>query len=81
MEFQYLDNQITSKIAEVASKKQLKKVKATEAATWSQKLRKGLQKFGRGECRIPVRFRLVTPEAADPALIIAYAKACNKKNK
>lgn len=59
----------------MASKKQLKKVKAIETAIRSQKLCKGLQKFGRAECRIPVRLRLVTPDAADPALIIAYANA------
>ena len=55
----------------MASKKQLMKLKAIEMATWSQNLCKGLQKFGRGVCLIPVRLRLVTPDAADPALINA----------
>lgn len=55
----------------MASKKQLMKVKAIEMATWSQNLSKGLQKFGRGVCLIPVRFRFVTPDEADPALINA----------
>lgn len=64
---------MTSRTTEVASKMQLKKVKAIETVTWSQKLWRGLQKFGRAVCLIPVRFRLVTPEAADPALISAYA--------
>lgn len=36
-------------MAEVASKKQPKKVKAIETATRSQKLCKGLQKFGKAE--------------------------------
>lgn len=52
------------------------KVNAIEIATWSQKLSKALQKFGRAVCLIPVRFRFVTPDAADPALIIAHAKIC-----
>lgn len=76
---QLLDSHITSWTADMASKMQLKKVKAIEMATWSQKLCKGLQKFGRAVCRIPVRFKFVTPLAADPALIIAYANACNTK--
>lgn len=62
---------MTSCTADVASKKQLMKLKAIEMATWSQNLCKGLQKFGRGVCLIPVRFRFVTPDAADPALINA----------
>lgn len=74
---QFLDSQITSWTADVASKIQLKKVKAIEMATWLQKLCKGLQKFGRAVCRIPVRFKLVTPDAADPALINAYANTCH----
>lgn len=77
---QFLESQITSWTAEVASKKQPKIVKAIEMATWSQKLCKGLQKFGSDVCLIPVRFRLLTPEAADPALIIAYANSCNLDN-
>ncbi|MFS8000135.1 hypothetical protein Hanom_Chr12g01174801 [Helianthus anomalus] len=58
----------------MASKKQPKNANAIESATRSQKLCNGLQKLGRDECLIPVRFRLVTPEAADPPLIIANAK-------
>lgn len=57
--------------ADVASKKQLMKVKTIDMATWSQNLCKGLQKFGSAVCLIPVRFRLVTPDEADPALINA----------
>ncbi|PKI45522.1 hypothetical protein CRG98_034040 [Punica granatum] len=67
---------MTSKTADVASNMQPKKVKAIETATWLQKLRNGLQKFGRAVCLIPVRFRFVTPEEADPALINAYANTC-----
>jgi len=55
------------------------KVKNIETATWSQKLCKGLQKFGKAVCWIPVRLRLVTPDAAAPALNIAYANTCNSK--
>jgi hypothetical protein len=76
---QFLDSQITSWTADVASRMQLKKVKAIEMATWSQKLCNGLQKLGRAVCRIPVRFKLVTPDAADPALINAYANTCHLK--
>lgn len=74
---QLLESHITSWTADMASKKQPKRVKAIEMATWSQKLCKVLQKFGRDACLIPVRFRLLTPEAADPALIIAYANNWN----
>lgn len=70
-ETQCWESHITSWIEDVASKKQLMKVKAIEMATWSQNLSKGLQKFGRGVCLIPVRFRFVTPDEADPALINA----------
>lgn len=71
-----MDNQTTSITAVKASKKKLKNVKAMDTATRVQKICNGLQKFGREECWIPVRFRLVTPDAADPALIIAYANIC-----
>lgn len=64
----------------MASKKQVKNVKAMETATRSQKTCNGLQKLGRDECRIPVRFKLVTPDAADPALITAYANTCSNNN-
>lgn len=46
-------------------------------AMWSQNLYKALQKFGRGACLIPVRFKFVTEAAADAALNIAYAKTWN----
>lgn len=68
---------MTSKTAEVASNMQLKNVKAIETATWSQNRLSGLQKFGRAVCLIPVRFKFVTPEEADPALINAYANTCD----
>jgi len=74
-----LESHMTSWTADAASKKQLKKVKNIETATWSQKLCRGLQKFGKAVCRIPVRLRLVTPDAAAPALIIAYANTYNAK--
>ena len=70
---------MTSWTADAASKKQLVKVKNIETATWSQKLRRGLQKFGKAVWWIPVRLRLVTPDAAAPALTIAYANTCNSK--
>jgi hypothetical protein len=71
IEIQCWESHITSWTADVASKKQLMKLKTIDMATWSQNLCKGLQKFGRGVCLIPVRFRFVTPDAADPALISA----------
>ena len=55
---------------------QPKKVKIIKTVTWSQNLCKALPKLGRAVCLIPMRFRLVIPAAADPALIIAYAKIC-----
>lgn len=41
----------------------------------AQKRRRGRQKSGSAACRMPVRFRFVTPDAAEPALITAYASA------
>lgn len=55
------------------------KVRAMETVTWSQNPRSGLQKLGSAVCRIPVRFRLVTPEEADPALIVTYENTCKNK--
>lgn len=69
---------MTSRRAEAASRKHVKKANAMETAALPQNTFKGLQKLGSGACRIPVRFRLVTPDDADPALIIAYAKACHQ---
>lgn len=74
IKLQCSDNQITSRTDDIASKKQPKNANAIESATRSQKLCNGLQKLGRDECLIPVRFRFVTPDAADAQLIIAYAK-------
>lgn len=67
-------------MAEVVSKQQVKNVNAIEMATWLQKRCNGLQKLGRVVCRMPVRFRFEIPAAADPALISAYARACNPHN-
>ena len=60
----------------MASKKPLKNANAIDIATRSQNLRNGLQKLGNDACLTPVRFRLVTPVDADPALIIKYANTC-----
>ena len=49
-----------------------------EAAERLQKRGKGLQKLGSAVCRMPVRFKFDTAAAADPALIIAYAKTCQE---
>lgn len=78
-EIQYIESQSTSRIAEQASMKLLRNENAMETVARSQKRCRGLQKSGRAECRIPVRFRFVTPAEADPALIIAYANACSRK--
>lgn len=78
-EIQYIESQSTSRIAEQASMKLLRNENVTETVARSQKRCRGLQKSGRAECRIPVRFRFVTPAEADPALIIAYANACSRK--
>ena len=64
----------------MASRKHVRNVKAMEIAMRSQKTCNGLQKFGNGVWWIPVRFKFVTPDAADPALITAYANICNKIN-
>lgn len=63
--------------AEAARKTQLRKAQAMEAAEKSQKRGSGLQKLGSAVCRMPVRFRLDTAAAADPALIIARANTCH----
>lgn len=78
-EIQYIESQSTSRAAEPASMKPLRNEKVIETVARSQKRCKGLQKSGKAECRIPVRFRFVTPAEADPALIIAYANACSQK--
>lgn len=75
---QYSDSQTTLRTTDMASKKHPKYVNAIESATRSQKLCTALQKLGNDECLIPVLFKLVTPDAADPALIIANAKTCMK---
>jgi hypothetical protein len=62
--------------AEVARKTQLRKAQAMEAAEKLQKCGSGLQKLGKGVCWMPVRFRLDTAAAADPALIIATDNTC-----
>jgi hypothetical protein len=62
--------------AEVARKTQLRKAQAMEAAKKLQKCGSGLQKLGKGVCWMPVRFRLDTAAAADPALIIATDNTC-----
>jgi len=72
-----LDNQMTSMTAEAARKTQLRKAHAMETAERSQKRGRGLQKLGRAVCRMPVRFRLATAAAADPALIIASENTCH----
>jgi hypothetical protein len=69
---------MTSITADAARKMQLRKAHAMEAADKSQKRGSGLQKLGSAVCRMPVRFRFATAAAADPALIIAYAKICTR---
>lgn len=64
---------MTSRMAEAASKKPLKKAKTMEAVACEQNACKGLQKLGNAVCLMPVRFRFATPAAAEAALIIAYA--------
>lgn len=77
---QHIESQSTSRTAQLASMKQLRNVKVMEIVARSQKRCKGLQKFGKAECRIPVRFRFATPAEAEPAPTIAYAKAyCRKE--
>ena len=68
---------MTSITAHIKRKAQLRKAQAMEAAERSQKRGSGLHKLGSAVCRMPVRLRLDTAAAADPALIIASENTCH----
>jgi hypothetical protein len=69
-------NQITSMTAEVARKAQLRKAQAMEQPRSCRNVAAACRSWVKGVCWMPVRFKLDTAAAADPALIIATENTC-----